>query len=163
MFKTVRTSGVRPRGCCFITVVQTRPSCGEIVTAMRKDDKDTVRLDKWLWAARFFKTRSMAHDAIEGGKVYVDNIRAKPSRSVSVGDEIMVTTPRGRFEITVEAVSSQRGSPSIAAKLYREKDESKKQREDLAEMHRLARNAAPEERPNSQDRKLLRRIIEQLD
>jgi ribosome-associated heat shock protein Hsp15 len=130
---------------------------------MSKDEKGGVRLDKWLWAARFFKTRSIAHDAIEGGKVYVDNLRAKPSRSVSVGDEIMVTTPGGRFEVTVEAVSSQRGSPSIAAKLYREKDESKKQREDLAEMHRLAHNASPEERPNSQDRKLLRRIKEQLD
>lgn len=143
--------------------MQTKPRYAEITDAMSKDDKDTVRLDKWLWAARFFKTRSMAHDAIEGGKVYVDNIRAKPSRVVSVGDEIMITSPRGRFEITVEAVSSQRGSPAIAAKLYREKDESKKRREDLAEMHRLARNAAPEERPNSQDRKLLRRIKEQLD
>jgi len=143
--------------------VQVRCIYGQLTSGMSKDEKGSVRLDKWLWAARFFKTRSMAHDAIEGGKVYVDNLRAKPSRSVSVGDEIMVTTPRGRFEIKVEAVSSQRGSPSIAAKLYREKDESKKQREDLAEMHRLARNAAPEERPNSQDRRLLRRIKEQLD
>lgn len=143
--------------------MQVATSCGQIAGGMSKDEKDSVRLDKWLWAARFFKTRSMAHDAIEGGKVYVDNLRAKPSRSVSVGDEVMVTTPRGRYEITVEAVSSQRGSASIAAKLYREKDESKQRREEVAEMHRLARNAAPEERPNSQDRKLLRRIKEQLD
>jgi ribosome-associated heat shock protein Hsp15 len=85
------------------------------------------------------------------------------SRAVSIGDEILITTPRGRFEITVEALSSQRGSASIAAQLYSERADSKQRREDLAEMHRLARNAAPEERPNSQDRKLLRRIKEQAD
>lgn len=130
---------------------------------MAKEDKETVRLDKWLWAARFFKTRSMAHEAIEGGKVYVDNIRAKPSRSVSVGDELLVTTQRGRFQIVVEQVSSQRGSGAIAAKMYRETDESKRQREEVAEMHRLARNAAPDERPNSQDRRLLRRIKERFE
>ena len=130
---------------------------------MAKEDDETVRLDKWLWAARFFKTRSMAHEAIEGGKVYVDNIRAKPSRSVSVGDELIITTQRGRFQIVVEQVSSQRGSGAIAAKMYRETDESKKQREEVAEMHRLARNASPEERPNSQDRRLLRRIKERFD
>ena len=130
---------------------------------MAKEDDETVRLDKWLWAARFFKTRSMAHEAIEGGKVYVDNIRAKPSRSVSVGDELIITTQRGRFQIVVEQASSQRGSGAIAAKMYRETDESKKQREEVAEMHRLARNASPEERPNSQDRRLLRRIKERFD
>lgn len=127
---------------------------------MTKDTHDSVRLDKWLWAARFFKTRSMAHEAIEGGKVYVDNIRAKPSRSVSVGDEISITTPQGQFEIVVERVSSQRGSGAVASTMYRETDESKRRREEIAEMHRLARNAAPEERPNSQDRRLLRRIKE---
>ena len=130
---------------------------------MAKDDNESVRLDKWLWAARFFKTRSMAHEAIEGGKVYVDNIRAKPSRSVSVGDEMIITTQRGRFQIVVEQVSSQRGSGAIASKMYRETDESKKQREEIAEMHRLARNAAPDERPNSQDRRLLRRIKERFE
>ena len=127
---------------------------------MAKNDNENVRLDKWLWAARFFKTRSMAHEAIEGGKVYVDNIRAKPSRSVSVGDEMIITTTRGRFQIVVEQVTSQRGSGAIASKMYRETDESKKEREEISEMHRLARNAAPEERPNSQDRRLLRRIKE---
>jgi ribosome-associated heat shock protein Hsp15 len=130
---------------------------------MGKEDKGTVRLDKWLWAARFFKTRSMAHEAIEGGKVYVDNIRAKPSRSVSVGDEMIIITPRGRFQIVVEQVSAQRGSGAIASKMYRETEDSKQQREELSEMHRLARNAAPDERPNSQDRRLLRRIKEGLE
>ena len=124
------------------------------------EKRETVRLDKWLWAARFFKTRSLAHDAIEGGKVYVDNLRAKPSRAVVVGDQIMITTPRGRYDIVVEGVSSQRGSAAIATKLYRETEESKRRREELSEMHRLARNAAPDEKPNSQDRKRLRRLKE---
>lgn len=128
-----------------------------------KDEKDGVRLDKWLWAARFFKTRSMAHEAIEGGKVYVDNIRAKPSRLVTVGQEILITTSRGRFEIVVEAISSQRGSASIAQKLYRETDESKHRREELSEMHRLAKSSAPPEKPNAHDRKILRRLKEQMD
>lgn len=128
-----------------------------------KDEKDGVRLDKWLWAARFFKTRSMAHDAIEGGKVYVDNIRAKPSRTVAVGQEILITTTRGRFEVIVEQISSQRGSASVAQKLYRETDESKRRREELSEMHRLAKSAAPSEKPNAHDRKILRRLKEQMD
>ncbi len=95
--------------------------------------------------------------------MYVDNIRAKPSRSVSVGDEMIITTPRGRFQVIVEQVSSQRGSGAIASKMYRETDESKKYREEISEMHRLARNAAPDERPNSQDRKRIRRIKEQFE
>jgi ribosome-associated heat shock protein Hsp15 len=126
------------------------------------EKRDAVRLDKWLWAARFFKTRSLAHEAIEGGKVFVEGLRAKPSRAVAIGDEIMITTPRGRYDIVVEGVSSQRGSATIAGKLYRETDESKLRREELSEMHRLARNAAPAERPNSQDRKRLRRIKEEF-
>ena len=126
------------------------------------EKRDAVRLDKWLWAARFFKTRSLAHEAIEGGKVYVANLRAKPSRAVVIGDELIITTPRGRFDVVVEAVSSQRGSAAIAATLYRETEESKRRREELSEMHRLARNAAPSEKPNSQDRNRLRRIKEQF-
>ena len=130
---------------------------------MAKDAKESVRLDKWLWAARFFKTRSLAHEAIEGGKVYVDNLRAKPSRAVSIGDNLLITTPRGRFEIVVAGVSAQRGSASVAAKLYTETEDSKRRREEISEMHKLARNAAPSERPNSQDRRLLRRIKEEFE
>jgi ribosome-associated heat shock protein Hsp15 len=127
----------------------------------REEEADEdVRLDKWLWAARFFKTRSMAQEAITGGKVYVDNLRAKPSRSVAVGQEILITTPRGRFTVIVEAVSGSRGSATIAATLYRETDESVRQREQVADMHRFAKMAAPSERPNAHDRKLLRRLKE---
>ena len=134
------------------------------VAAMaRKQDEDTdndVRLDKWLWAARFFKTRSMAHDAINGGKVFVGGFRAKPSRSVEVGQEILITTDRGRFTVVVEKLSAARGSATVASTLYRETDESKQQREQVSEMHRLAKMTAPSERPNSHDRKILRRLKE---
>jgi len=128
----------------------------------RHDDMsdDDVRLDKWLWAARFFKTRSMAQAAINGGKVYVDNIRAKPSRSVAVGQEILITTARGRFAVIVEKLSGVRGSATVAAMLYKETDESKRQREELSEMHRFAKMAAPAEKPNAHDRKILRRLKE---
>jgi ribosome-associated heat shock protein Hsp15 len=126
----------------------------------QEDSDNDVRLDKWLWAARFFKTRSMAQDAINGGKVYVDTIRAKPSRSVVIGQEILITTDRGRFTVIVEKLSAARGSATVASTLYRETDESARQREELSEMHRLAKKTAPSERPNSHDRKILRRLKE---
>lgn len=125
------------------------------------DSPDEVRLDKWLWAARFFKTRALAHEAIEGGKVYVDDVRAKPSRIVQVGQSIVINSPRGRFEIVVSGVSPYRGSPSVAAQLYRETEGSKQQREHISSMRRLASASGPSDRPTAHDRKLLRRIKEE--
>ena len=126
------------------------------------DDEDAkgVRLDKWLWAARFFKTRSLAHEAICAGKVYIDGSRAKPSRTVSIGQLLLITTPRGEFEVVVKGISARRGSASVAAVMYEETDEGRKRREAIAEMHRLAQSVAPSERPTSHDRKLLRQLKE---
>lgn len=126
----------------------------------KNKEEEEVRLDKWLWAARFFKTRSMAHAAIEGGKVYVGTVRAKPSRIVCVGDVLEVTTARGQFSIVVERISSRRGSAMIAASLYRETEEGRARREHLAETRRWAASIAPAERPNSRDRRVLRRLKE---
>jgi ribosome-associated heat shock protein Hsp15 len=123
-------------------------------------DSGDVRLDKWLWAARFFKTRAMARHAVEGGKVYIDGVRAKPSRSVLLGQELRIQAQRGLYVVVVEGVTPQRGSASVAAKLYRETDESKKAREQLAAMRRYSTVTAPSERPNTQDRRILRRIKE---
>lgn len=120
----------------------------------------TVRLDKWLWAARFFKTRSLARAAIDGGKVFVDGLRAKPSKTVDIGQEIEFTNPAGRFVVIVEGISDQRRAASIASALYRETDESKATREDRRLFHELARDVAPDERPNTQNRRLLRRLKE---
>ena len=126
-----------------------------------EDSTEEVRLDKWLWAARFFKTRALAHEAIEGGKVYVDDVRAKPSRIVQVGQNILINSPRGRFEIVVKGVTPYRGSPAVAAELYSETDESKGRREHVSEMRRLASSSGPSERPTAHDRKMLRRMKEE--
>ena len=124
------------------------------------EDNQGVRLDKWLWAARFYKTRSLAHDAIVAGRVFIDNLQAKPSRRVSVGDSLRIRSPRGEFVIRVERLISQRGSAAIAATLYSESEESRAAREGAAELRRLARVDAPDEKPNTQNRRLLRRLKE---
>jgi ribosome-associated heat shock protein Hsp15 len=125
------------------------------------EDVKGVRLDKWLWAARFFKTRSIAHAAIDAGKVHVDGCRAKPSRVVTIGQNLHISTPRGDFEVVVRGLSAQRVSAALAADLYQETNEGRQRRESIAEMHRLAQSVAPLERPTAHDRKLLRRLKEQ--
>ncbi len=116
-----------------------------------------MRLDKWLWAARFFKTRSLAHAAIEGGKVACEGIRAKPSKEIEVG---MVLSIRQGLElkiVQVKALSTQRKGGAAAQLLYEESAESLEKRAELAEQRRLAPVLSPEQgRPNKQDR---RRII----
>lgn len=125
-----------------------------------KEAEQGVRLDKWLWAARFYKTRSLAHDAIEAGRVFVDDVQAKPSRKVAIGDVLRIRTPRGEYLITVNRLASQRGSPAIAATLYTESEQSKIAREEASELRRLSRVDAPDERPNTQNRRLLRQLKE---
>jgi ribosome-associated heat shock protein Hsp15 len=129
-------------------------------THAQEVEPSRVRLDVWLWAARFFKTRSLAHTAIEGGKVTIDGARVKPSRAVIVGQTIEIQCPRGVFEVTVSGLSSKRLGAPLAANLYIESDESKNRREALSELRSLARSTAPDERPNSQDRARIRRLKE---
>ena len=83
-----------------------------------------VRLDKWLWAARFFKTRSLARAAVEGGKVEIDQVRAKPGKSVQVGMHVLVRIGFDRREFIVDALSDKRGSAKLAQALYTETEES---------------------------------------
>jgi len=99
---------------------------------MSTEELTGVRLDKWLWAARFFKTRSLAAEAIDGGKVDVNDERAKRSRLVRVGDQVRVRKPPFIHEVKVRALSEQRGSGAIAATLYDEFPQSKQARETLA-------------------------------
>src|ERR1700740_30966 len=96
------------------------------------DESDRVRLDKWLWAARFFKTRSLAADAIEGGKVDVNGDRAKRSKLVHPGDEVRVRHPPFEHVVRVLGVAERRGSATIAATLYEETVESRERRERVA-------------------------------
>lgn len=92
----------------------------------------SVRLDKWLWAARFFKTRTLAADAIDAGRVEVNGERAKRSRAITAGDKLRIRKPPFEQLIEVLGESEHRGPASVAATLYVESDESKKAREALA-------------------------------
>jgi ribosome-associated heat shock protein Hsp15 len=120
----------------------------------------SARLDVWLWAARFFRTRSLAKQAIEGGRVEVNDARAKPSRAVHAGDRIRIRRNDELWDIVIEAVSEQRGSASIAQMLYRETDESRTQREALREQRKLegADLARPATKPGKRARRLIRAL-----
>ena len=97
---------------------------------------ETVRIDKWLWAARFFKTRSLATDAVEGGKIKLNGERPKPAKAVKVGDKIEVRSGPFTFSLAVLALSDKRGPATAAALLYAETAESKSTRQVLAEQLR---------------------------
>ncbi|HBZ58769.1 MAG TPA: RNA-binding protein [Sutterella sp.] len=126
----------------------------------------SVRIDKWLWAARFFKTRSLAQDAVELGRVRVDGQRIKPSREVRGGEMLMIERSGERIEIRVAALSVVRGPASVAQKLYEETEESRQRRERLAAMRKLASEPAlaiPKGRPTKRDARALRRFREGWD
>ncbi|HEY0662450.1 MAG TPA: RNA-binding S4 domain-containing protein [Lysobacter sp.] len=127
---------------------------------MIPDSPDTVRLDLWLWAARFFKTRAIAKHAIESGKVEVGGQRAKPSRSIRTGDVLKVTRGDEIFEVEVQALSDTRGPASIAQTLYAESAASRAQREQLRALRAAERNGyrAPETKPDKRARRLIRAL-----
>ena len=101
-------------------------------------DSDRVRLDKWLWAARFFKTRGLAAEAVDGGKAYLNGSRAKPAKLVQVGDSLRVRIGPYDWHITIRAVTERRGSARDARLLYDETPEGRAARERLAEAHKIA-------------------------
>jgi ribosome-associated heat shock protein Hsp15 len=96
------------------------------------ENEEKFRVDKWLWAARFFKTRSLAADAIESGKVHLNDVRIKPAKQVTVGDRLNIRVGHYQYEIEVLGLSNKRGSATIAQQLYRETDQSRQQREVIA-------------------------------
>ena len=98
-----------------------------------------VRIDKWLWAARFFKTRSLATDAVVGGRVHVNETRVKPSKDVHVGDVVVITSGALRRTVHVTGLAERRGSAQVAATLYTETPESIAAREQFVVERRLAR------------------------
>jgi ribosome-associated heat shock protein Hsp15 len=120
---------------------------------------DSVRLDKWLWAARFFKTRSLAARACELGRIQSNGQLAKAAREVRVGDRLRITNAGGEFEVEVVLLSGVRGPASVAQTLYRETDASKEQRLKVAAERRAMRQfeQLPAGRPSKRDR---RRIIQ---
>lgn len=123
---------------------------------------ETVRLDKWLWAARFFKTRALASAAVSGGKVHLNGARVKPSRAVKIDDVFEVRRGYERFEIIATGLSARRGSASDAQLLYRETETSVARRRDEAEQRKLAELQRPrsEKRPDKKQRRQIRQFIE---
>ena len=118
---------------------------------------ERVRVDKWLWAARFFKTRSAATDAVAGGHVQVNGARAKPARDVVVGDRLEIRREQQRWTVEVTGLADRRGSATVAATLYDETAESVAERERLRAERRLARPVGADlsERPTKRDRRRL--------
>jgi len=119
---------------------------------------EAVRLDRWLWAARFYKTRSLAVAAVEGGKVQLNGDRAKRSKAIKCGDRLRIRQDPYEYLITVTAVSDRRGPASQAAALYRESEESIAAREELA--FRMKHADAPVFRTKGRPTKKERRDIE---
>jgi len=119
---------------------------------------DAVRLDKWLWATRFFKTRAMAQQAIKGGKVDINGACPKASRLVRCGDRLEITKGEQRFEVVVEELGERRVSAPLAQAMYTETDRSRAARKRLAELKRLdqAGGIAPSRRPDKRERRRLR-------
>ncbi len=117
-----------------------------------------VRLDLWLWAARFFKTRSLAKQAIETGKIEVGGQRAKPSRSVRIGDAVRIVRGEEIFQISVAGLSDTRGPAPTARLLYAESDASRQAREARLADLRAARAGyqPPQQRPDKRARRLIR-------
>jgi len=118
-----------------------------------------VRLDKWLWAARFFKTRSIATRACELGRIEANKQPVKPSHNVRIGDLLQIKTEGGDFEVNVANLSEVRGPASVAQTLYSETEQGRELRRKAAEARRTMKafNPAPQGRPGKRDR---RRIIQ---
>jgi len=126
---------------------------------------DSVRLDKWLWAARFFKTRNIAKQAIEGGKVHYNGARAKPSKEVEVGASIRLRQGWEEKTVIIEGLSEQRKGAPEAQKLYRETEESIAKRAQNAQSRKdmNASVLAPDKRPTKKQRRDIIRAKEQFD
>jgi len=116
-----------------------------------------VRLDAWLWAARFFRSRTLAKEAVGGGKVEVNGATGKPARAMKIGDALRITRGQERFAIEVLALASKRGSAVEAQALYRETEESVAARELVREQRRLSGSdlAKPPGRPDKRARRLI--------
>ncbi|MGH8182687.1 MAG: RNA-binding S4 domain-containing protein [Rhodanobacteraceae bacterium] len=124
------------------------------------DDQSTVRIDAWLWAARFFKTRALAKQAVERGRVTLADAVLKPAHTVSVGDSLRIVRGEETFAVAVTGLAHKRGSVSLAQTLYRESEASIKARETERAQRRAERAGyqPPPKRPDKRARRLLRAL-----
>ena len=122
------------------------------------ESNEKIRLDKWLWAARFFKTRSLASQAVNGGRVHLNGSRIKASRAVNIGDTLLINKSGMEFEIIVLALNDKRRPAVEARQLYEESSESIAKRSEQAEQRKLIRagQPAPAKRPDKRDRRKIR-------
>lgn len=124
------------------------------------DDGDKLRIDKWLWAARFFKTRSLAVDAVEAGRVTMNEARLKPAKAIGVGDRLVIRLGQYQFEVEVLGLSNKRGPASVAQKLYRESEESRARRAEIAANLKALPQPTFKGRPTKRDRRDIERFEE---
>ncbi len=122
------------------------------------DSADKLRIDKWLWAARFFKTRALAVDAVESGKVTMNEARIKPAKAIGAGDRLVIRLGQYHFDIEVLAISNRRGPAPEAQKLYRETDESRARRAVIAEHNKVLPLPTFKGRPTKRDRRDIERF-----
>lgn len=121
-------------------------------------DDEKVRIDKWLWAARFYKTRALSSEAVNGGKVHLNGQRIKASRAVKLDDVYEIHRGFEKLQVVVDQLLSRRGSAAIAQTLYHETDQSIQRREKEAEQRKLARLSHPvlDHRPTKKERRKIR-------
>ncbi|WP_166168215.1 S4 domain-containing protein [Acinetobacter sp. SA01] len=129
----------------------------------QQNNVESMRVDKWLWAARFFKTRSTSKAAIEGGKVHHNGERVKVSKEVRVGMELTIQQGFDRKTVVIKALSAVRGAAPIAQQLYEETEVSVARRELIATQRKLHNLARPEHRPSKKDRRQISKFKQDND
>ena len=132
---------------------------------MTDSETSRVRIDKWLWAARFYKTRTLAADAVEGGKAQVNGERVKPAKVLKAGDTLNIRNGQFSWEVSVLALSERRGSAAEAVKLYSESDQSRKERGEKIASLKVERqsNPFPGGRPTKRQRRQIIRFTRDSD
>lgn len=140
--------------------IRVRPEEPDNMHDAKAESAEAARLDKWLWAARFFKTRALAAEAIDGGKVHLNGERVKRSKGIRIGDEVRVRIGPYEHRVTVRSVSDRRGPATVAATLYEEFADSRAAREALIEQRRMeiAAGEADPGRPSKRDRRQIDRL-----
>ncbi len=125
-------------------------------------DLEQIRLDKWLWAARFYKTRQLASEAVAGGKVHVNGLRAKPGKEIKVGTILLIAKDHYHWELSVTALNNQRRPASEASLLYTETPESHSKRQEQIAFERAEKALYPQfdrpHKPNKKERRLIHRF-----
>ena len=128
--------------------------------ATKNNELTEIRLDKWLWASRFFKTRAIAVESINGGRVHLNGVRVKPARVIRLDDELKITRGTERFHIVVKGLNDKRRPAKEAVLMYEETEESLQDREAAQELNRLqsANIKQPTHKPNKRERRIMEKF-----